>query len=240
MEDGQIARIFLNRPQKLNAFNKDIVIELSQALSKAEKSIMRMIIFQGTGEGFSGGFDLSDIAVSSDGELVERFIEVEKFLQAVYHCPIATLAFVHGACYGAAADLVAACHWRIATKDSRFMMPGPKFGLVLGTRRLSALVGEDSARQLLLREKPFDSKDALKTNFISQIKETDYWPVVEKKIFSQVKQVDSNTYAELTAQKRLDHRDKDMAALVRSARSSSVQSRILRYFAKIQDQKNTV
>ena len=120
------------------------------------------------------------------------------------------------------------------------MMPGPKFGLVLGTRRLSALVGEDSARQLLLREKPFDSKDALKTNFISQIKETDYWPVVEKKIYSQVKQIDSNTYAELTAQKRLDHRDKDMAALVRSARSSSVQSRVLRYLAKIQDQKNTV
>ena len=237
-EDGLIVRIILNRPQKLNAFNQDIILELTQALSKAEKSMARMVVFQGNGKGFSGGFDLSDIKTSSDGELVLRFIQVEKFLQAVYHCPLATVAFVHGACFGAAADLVAACHWRIATSDAQFMMPGPKFGLVLGTRRLSVLVGEDNARQLLLRDKPFEAPDALRTNFISQIKEYDEWMDVEKKIFSQVKQTDVKTYAELAWQKRSDHRDSDMMALVRSASASSVQSRIQTYLDKVQEHKN--
>ena len=238
VEDGPIVRIILNRPQKLNAFNQEIILELTQALSKAEKSMARMIVFQGNGKGFSGGFDLSDIKTSSDSELVMRFIKVEKFLQAVYHCPIATVAFVHGACFGAAADLVAACHWRIATNDARFMMPGPKFGIVLGTRRLSRLVGEDHARQLLLRDKPFGASDALRTNFISEIKGSDEWLNVEGKIFSQVKQTDVKTYAELTSQMRPDHRDLDMTALVKSANTSSVQSRIQTYLDQIYERQN--
>ena len=238
VEDGLLVRIILNRPQKLNAFNEDIILELTQALSRAEKSMARMVVFQGNGKGFSGGFDLSDIKTSSDGELVMRFIQVEKFLQAVYHCPIATVAFVHGACFGAAADLVAACHWRIATNDARFMMPGPKFGLVLGTRRLSVLVGEDNARQLLLRDKPFDASDALRTNFISGIKEYEEWADVEEKVFSQVKQTDVKTYAELASQMRPNHRNSDMAALVRSASNNSVQSRIQTYLDHIHERKN--
>jgi len=237
VEEGRITRIILNRPQKLNAFDADIIFDLTQALSKAEKSRARMVVFQGSGKGFSGGFDLSDIEASSDGELVLRFIQVEKFLQAVYYSPIATVAFVHGPCFGAAADLVAACHWRIAADDARFMMPGSKFGLVLGTRRLAALVGEDNARKLLLRDKPFDAADALKTNFISQINEYDEWTDVGKEIYSQVAGPDAITYAKLAAQKRSDHRDSDLAALVRSATTSSVKSRIQTYLAKVKGKR---
>ena len=238
VEDGLIVRIILSRPQKLNAFNEGIILELTQALSRAEKSMARMVVFQGNGKGFSGGFDLSDIKASSDSELLMRFIQIEEFLQAVYHSPLATVAFVHGAWFGAAADLVAACHWRIATNDARFMMPGPKFGLVLGTRRLSVLVGEDNARQLLLRDKPFDSSDALETNFISEIKEYDEWANVEEKIFSRVNKTDIETYAELASQMRPDHRNADMTTLVRSASSRSVQSRIQIYLDHINEQKN--
>ena len=49
VEEGRITRIILNRPQKLNAFDADIIFDLTQALSKAEKSRARMVVFQGSG-----------------------------------------------------------------------------------------------------------------------------------------------------------------------------------------------
>jgi len=78
----------------------------------------------------------------------------------------------------------------------------------------------------------------LRTNFISGIKEYDEWADVEEKVFSQVKQTDVKTYAELASQMRPNHRNSDIAALVRSASNNSVQSRIQTYLDHIHEQKN--
>ncbi|MAE04092.1 MAG: enoyl-CoA hydratase, partial [Porticoccaceae bacterium] len=70
--EGPLARITLNRPEKLNAFNVELVDELTAAVSKAAASEARMLVIQAEGKGFSGGFDLSDIEQSSDGDLLLR------------------------------------------------------------------------------------------------------------------------------------------------------------------------
>ncbi|MEM9060972.1 MAG: enoyl-CoA hydratase/isomerase family protein [Pseudomonadota bacterium] len=236
--DGPITRITLNRPEKLNAFNAELVDGLSDAVAEAEASDTRLIVFQGSGKGFSGGFDLSDIDAMSDGDLVLRFIRVEQLLQAVYHARVATLALVHGACYGAAADLVAACQWRVATPEARFRMPGSRFGLVLGTARLTALVGEDRARALLLRDKPFGVEEALTAGFLTAAASEDDWPATTDTVLGQVSALDPETFTALSARKRGDTREADMAALVASATHGSVKARVQAYLAEMAAKKS--
>lgn len=224
-----VARITLNRPDKLNAFNDALVDGLSDALDRAVAESARLAVFSANGKGFSGGFDLGDIADASDGDLLMRFVRVEELLQSVFHAPLATVSLVHGPCYGAAADLAAACHWRIATPDARFRMPGPRFGIILGTRRLTNMVGADKARQLLLREKPFKADEALNTGFITEIADQADWPGIVGRIHDDVTALDAATYRRLTDRQRSDTRDSDLAELVRSASAGSVKSRILAY-----------
>ena len=228
-QHGAIAKITLNRPDKLNAFSAELVHDLTQAISKAVASGARLALFQAEGKGFSGGFDLSSIEQETDGDLVLRFIQIEQMLQAVYHAPLATMAIVHGACYGAAADLVAACQWRVATSDARFRIPGPRFGLALGTRRLAELVGEDRYRQLVLRTKPFDAAEALCAGVITHIAGQEEWESITQNVLAEVSALDPLTFTRISSQLRREMKDADLAELVRSATDGSVKARILAY-----------
>ena len=231
--EGPVTRVVLSRPEKLNAFNAELVEGVAQAVADAEAAGTRLIVFQGDGKGFSGGFDLSDIDTSSDGDLLLRFVRVEQALQAIYHARAATLALVHGASYGAAADLVAACQWRVASPDARFRMPGSRFGLVLGTGRLAALVGEDHARNLLLRDKPFGADEALKCSFLTEVADKGTWSSVSDRILGHVLALDADTFAALSARKRRDTRDADLAVLALSATNGSVKDRIRAYLSEM-------
>ncbi len=230
---GPIALLTLNRPEKLNAFNDAMVAELSDALHRAVTEGARLVVFAANGKGFSGGFDLSDIDEASDGDLLMRFVRVEELLQSVADAPIATVSLVHGPCYGAAADLAVACQWRIAALDARFRMPGPRFGIILGTRRLTNKVGGDVARQLLLRDKPFKADEALDTGFITEIADQGDWPDIVERIEGQANGLDDDTYRRLVERQRQDTRDGDLAALVRSAANGSVKARIMSYLSEM-------
>lgn len=227
--DGPVMRVSLARPDKLNAFSAELVDGLHEAVRTAEREEVRLLVFSGTGKGFSGGFDLSGLNEMSDGDLLLRFVRVEELLQAVYHAPFGTLAFVHGPCYGAAADLVAACQWRVATPDARFRMPGLNFGIVLGTSRLSALVGPDAAHELLLRSKPFDVTEAEALGFVQEIAEQDAWPEAERKALDAVLALSAENFKQMTVRTRQSDREGDMLALVRSAAQGSIKERISSY-----------
>ena len=138
----------LNRPDKLNALNADMVEGLLQAMKEATAKDSQLVVFQGAGRAFCAGFDLSDLADMSDADLLFRFVRIETLLQAIYTARMPTLALVHGRCFGAGADIVASCSQRIASADSSFRMPGLQFGIVLGTRRLAALIGGDAKKSL--------------------------------------------------------------------------------------------
>ncbi len=231
--DGPVTRIRLNRADKLNSFNEALVDGLMAAVQRATSDGARLVVFQGEGKGFSGGFDLSAIDDSTDGDLLLRMVRVEELLQAVRHAPVATLALTHGPCYGAAADLVAACNWRVASMNARFRMPGPRFGLVLGTHRLSCLVGTDNARALLLREKPFGAEEALAAGFVTEIAERDSWPDVEARVLSNAAALTAETFDSIASRLVTDTRDADLAALVRSAASGSIKARIKAYLEEV-------
>ena len=232
--DGPVLEVCLNRPGNLNAFSAELVDGLHAAVMQAEgDQAVRLLVFRGSGKGFSGGFDLSGLEGMSDGDLLLRFVRVEELLQAVYHAPFATMALVHGPCYGAAADLVAACQSRVCSPEARFRMPGLNFGIVLGTNRLANLVGADTAQDLLARSKPFDAEEALASGFVREIAGQQAWPCLQSRALEAAQALSPADYAAMIRRTRQSDREGDMAALVRSAAAGSIKQRISAYLETV-------
>lgn len=138
----------LNRPEKRNALSPDMVESLLTGIQQAHDSKADMLIFRGEGKSFCAGFDFSDFVQLSEGDLLWRFVRIEQLLQLIHGSPALTVALAQGKNFGAGVDLMASCKHRVATPDATFRMPGLKFGLVLGTRRLGELIGKEPARQI--------------------------------------------------------------------------------------------
>ena len=231
------AEITLNRGDKLNIFSEELVEALHSSLNQAELDQARYIVFRASGRAFSAGLDLSNLASSSDGDILYRLVRIELLLQRVRHASYGTIALVHGNCYGAAADLVLACRHRIATSDTRFLMPGIRFGIVLGTRRLRDTVGENNASQLLDRSAPFKAKEAYDCGFITAIADQSDWPAQLDSATSAMLQLSALAYEQREKSLIPDTRDYDMAALVRSIASGSIKQQMLEFVDSIKTAK---
>lgn len=231
--DGTTTHVRLTRPDKLNAFSTELVDGIRAAVAAARSDGTRLLVLSGEGKGFSGGFDLDGLDAMTDGDLLLRLVHVEEMLQEVYHAPFLTLALAHGACYGAAADLFAACHTRIAAPGAKFRMPGPKFGVVLGTRRLASLVGADAARRLVFRDGPFDHDAALACGFVQELLSQDAWPDAIARAAEMAATLDAEVTDHLTRRIAIDTRDADLAALVRSISHGSIKGRLHAYLASM-------
>ena len=228
-----VATVTLNDPDRLNCFSAQLVNELHEALDRTIDDDAQHLVFRAQGKGFSGGFDLSGIEQETDGDLLLRLVRIEQLLQRVRHYNGSTTALIHGACYGAAADLVLACRTRVATATVRFLMPGMKFGIVLGTRRLRDTLGEVNAYQLLDRRKPFNAEEALRTGFVSAVLEQDQWQEFLTDHLDVLNQYTSRAYAQRMQQLTPDTRDSDMAALVGSVTDGSIRKRLQAFVASM-------
>lgn len=237
--DGPVTHIQLVRTDKLNAFSAELVDELKVAVDEAAGNDTRLVVFSGAGKGFSGGFDLAGLDSMSDGDLLMRFVRLEELLQAVYYAPMPTLALAHGPCYGAAADLVVACHRRVAAPGTRFRMPGLKFDVVLGTRRLTNTIGADQARRLLRMNTPFDEQTARDVGFIQDIADQDAWPDIIAQAREEALALSPEAQRALSARTATDTRADDMVALVRSVSTGSIKSRIEDYLAELKAARKT-
>ena len=139
----------LNRPEKRNALSSTLVEALIGGVTEATTRHIPQLIFQGAGKNLSAGFDFTDYENQSEGDLALRFIRIEQLLQLIASAPALTIGLAHGRNFGAGVDLFAACRLRYCTPDATFLMPGLKFGLVLGTRRFRNIVGAANAADIL-------------------------------------------------------------------------------------------
>ena len=153
--EGPVKELVLNRPDKANALNAELVETLIEAVSTASGDGTKLLVLRGEGKAFCGGFDFGDLEAQSDGDLVLRLIRVEVLLQSIHHAPMATIAFCHGGAYGAGADIVCACDSAVAAAGTKFRMPGLRFGIALGTRRLADRIGTGPALEILTGSRLF-------------------------------------------------------------------------------------
>jgi enoyl-CoA hydratase len=125
--------VSLNRPDKANALSGEMADGIHKAILDATAASARAVVLRGEGRHFCAGFDFGDFDSLTDGDLALRFLQVEEMLQAVFHAPMPVLALVQGRAVGAGSDLAAAAMRVVAAPGARFQMPGPRFGVVLGT-----------------------------------------------------------------------------------------------------------
>src|SRR5262249_1017161 len=134
-----VMTIELQRPERRNALNSQLVEELREAVLKAGDGSIRAIVLTGQGTVFCAGADLSGAAFGADHP--ERLIELHRFMDAA---PMPMIGFINGPAIGAGLQLAMRCDLRVVAPQAFFQFPTSKYGLALDNwsiRRLSSLVG---------------------------------------------------------------------------------------------------
>lgn len=227
--ESHVTRLTLNRPQKANALSGALVEALIDAVEYAATDGTRLLILDSAGSHFCAGFDFTDVQTQSEGDLALRFLRIETLLQALYHAPCATLVLAQGKVFGAGADIVASCGMRIAAPGTSFRMPGLRFGVVLGTRRLVHRIGADQARDILSTSRSFDAAEALSTGFLTGIATAEEWPALTAAAQSAAETLTPAAAAALHRRTVTDSRAEDMAELARSVSTPGLKERIRKY-----------
>ena len=227
--ESEAVLLTLDRPSRANALDPSLVEAILEVLDAAEAAPGDMLVIDGAGTGFCGGFDLSSLVEETDASLLHRFVRIEMLLQRIARFPKRTVAYAHGFAWGAGADLLCVCDRRIAAPDCRLSFPGSRFGLVLGTGRLAARVGARSAQALLEAPGPVRAEEA--GDLVTDLVSPEDWPAFRTKMICR-HPADAGALPLLLARARpLDQDETDMAALVRSAARPGLKERIARYRA---------
>jgi 2-(1,2-epoxy-1,2-dihydrophenyl)acetyl-CoA isomerase len=155
--DNGIARLTLNRPDKLNSFNTQMHGEVRQALAAIPGSGARVLVLTGAGRGFCAGQDLSDRAVAPGSQGVDLGESLENrynpLVLALHNLALPVIGAVNGVAAGAGANIALACDIVIAARSASFVQAFCKLGLIPdsgGTWFLPRLVGDARAMGLAL------------------------------------------------------------------------------------------
>jgi enoyl-CoA hydratase/carnithine racemase len=172
-QDGAIAWLGLDRPQRLNALAPAVMREIIAACRwLAARDEVRVVLVCGEGRAFCAGFDLDAMRASRaaiDRETTDLGRQMIEALEAI---PAITLALVQGHCVGGGVLLAAACDLRLAADDARFRIPEMEIGIPLGwggVPRLVRLVGPTLAMELVLDCRAFDAAQALDWHFVNRV-----------------------------------------------------------------------
>jgi 2-(1,2-epoxy-1,2-dihydrophenyl)acetyl-CoA isomerase len=162
--EGGIARLTLNRPDRLNNFTAEMHGEVAQALEQTEREGARVLVITGAGRGFCAGQDLSDpsIAAGADlGETLER--NYNPLIRRIAALPAPVVCAVNGVAAGAGANLALACDIVLAARSARFIQSFAAIGLIPdsgGTFLLPKLAGQARALGLALTGEPISAEKA--------------------------------------------------------------------------------
>ena len=151
--DGPIATLTLNRPDKLNAINSDMIEAINLAMDDAEDNYnVRAIILQAEGRAFSAGFDLDDeVWDSKEENNIRQALESDfNMVMRFWDSPKPTVAAVQGYCLGGAMEMALACDITIASDDALFGEPEVSIASGVVALILPWLTGPKLAKELLL------------------------------------------------------------------------------------------
>jgi enoyl-CoA hydratase/carnithine racemase len=172
---GAVRHLVLNRPEKRNALNGELISELGAAIeSAAGDADVRVLVLRGEGPMFSSGMDLNDLRdLSADpGRLREFRRPLLSWWNLLEEMPKPTICQIHGAALGGAFELALACDFRTMAEDAVAGIMEVRIGLlpdVGGCSRLPAVVGLGNAKELILTGKVIDGREAHRIGFANRI-----------------------------------------------------------------------
>lgn len=179
---NRVARVSINRPDKLNAMNAVFWTEIRELFRWADETDeVRVVMLDGAGAHFSTGIDLALLAsvasqlgddVGRNAERLRRqILDLQESLAAVERCRKPVIAAIHGYCLGGAIDLIAACDMRYSTEDAQFAIKEVDMGMTadLGTlQRLPGIIGEGMLRELAYTARTFDGIEAQRIGLVNR------------------------------------------------------------------------
>lgn len=167
VHQGAIAWVKLNRPERLNAMNRQLVDELAAALARAEADTeIRAVILHGEGRAFCSGDDLKDLDAQTASEAAtQAWVEaIQDVTLQIMRSRKIVIAAVHGWCVGGALEWVINCDFRLFADDARWFFPEVSYGLfVTGgvTALLTKQAGPQIAKELMILGERHDARKAL-------------------------------------------------------------------------------
>jgi enoyl-CoA hydratase/3-hydroxyacyl-CoA dehydrogenase len=178
-DDGLLA-VTLDRPERLNALNEDLMDEVVHLLDTVDTDEVRAVTFEGAGDrAFSAGADITGFSGIEPHEN-----EPTEFFRAVDEYPRPTLAKIDGFCLGGGHELALACDLRIATESSEFGFPEIDLGLLPGgggTQRAIRMLSEARAKELVFRGNRIDAERAESWGLINRaVPEAEFEATVEE------------------------------------------------------------
>ncbi|MFZ5779771.1 MAG: enoyl-CoA hydratase/isomerase family protein [Pseudomonadota bacterium] len=173
VKDG-VARLTLNRPSEMNAFDADTARALVAAIETfGEDPAVRVLVLGSEGRAFSAGGDFNWVLTWPGLDAITRRVGADAMMgavQAVYDFPKPSIARVHGAAVGGGVGLMLACDFALAASSARFGLTSVRNGLLAGIAIpvLIEAVGPRVARQLLMHGGMFDAATALRIGLVDQ------------------------------------------------------------------------
>ena len=172
---GAVRHVILNRPEKRNAMNAELVLSIRDALEAARvDASVHCVVVRGAGPMFSSGMDFNDLgALAADPSGLRAFRRpildawnlAEEMLKP-------TICQIHGGCIGGAMELALACDLRVMATDALIGMPETRVGLIPdvgGSSRLPSIVGVGRAKELIMTSKLIDGTEAERIGLVNRV-----------------------------------------------------------------------
>lgn len=173
--ENKIATVTLNRPQALNALNKELLGEISSFLDEAsENPEIRVVILTGSGEkSFVAGADIKEFSdfAGAQGEELAR-VGQEQVFNKLENFPKPIIAAVNGFALGGGLELAMSAHFRIASDNAKLGLPEVTLGLIPGyggTQRLPKLVGKGRAAQIIFTAEMISAQKAYEIGLVNEV-----------------------------------------------------------------------
>jgi len=190
--DDGICTITVNRPDKLNALNKDTIAEIGAAVhAAAHDPEVYGIIITGSGpKAFVAGADISEFASYSLEQGMELSAHGHRVFDSIEQCGKPVIAAVNGFALGGGCELAMACHMRVASENAKFGQPEVKLGLIPGyggTQRLPKLIGKGRAMELLMTADMIDAREAWRMGLVNHVVPAEELMTVTKGILAKIR-----------------------------------------------------
>lgn len=173
-ESAETAIITINRPDKLNALNKDVISDLDKAMDEVyNNAAIKSAIITGAGQkSFVAGADISEFTSLSADEGSALAKKGHQVFDKIENSPKPVIAAVNGFALGGGCELALSCHFIIASENAKFGQPEVNLGLIPGyggTQRLTQVLGRNRSMQLLMTGEMFSAKDAEQYGLVNMI-----------------------------------------------------------------------
>ena len=169
-----LARIVLNRPEQLNAFNVQMRDDLFAILTELHANPdLDAVLITGAGDrAFCAGADLTEFGTAPSRVIAREARYLRDVWSLLRALPVPTVAAMHGFAIGSGLEMALCCDFRIAAEDTRFRLPEAALGMIpfaTGSQSLPRVIGRAQALDLLLTSRWFDSEEALGLGLVHRV-----------------------------------------------------------------------